>query len=255
MGHPEDAAALARLGLVPRALHDVGEPDLTVELLGRLWPSPLLRRAVASGADLGSGLALVDASSLRGPHPTRVPIVAAGRMGDLMPEVRRLATWEVPVLALDLTTLADTPPFGPQAWHPRSRDDLAEVVAAAGRPVWLIGIASADDAAVAADAGVDAIVVDGVLGHHLGGPATAELLPEVVDAVAGMLRVLAGGAVGGGVDALRLLALGADAVVVGGERPTAALEEELRYAMRLTGCASLVDVGYDIVFAPLFDEP
>ncbi len=73
--------------------------------------------------------------------------------------------------------------------------------------------------------------------------------------MAGMLRVLAGGDVGGGVDALRLLALGADAVVVGGERPTAALEEELRYAMRLTGCASLADVGYDIVFAPLFDEP
>jgi isopentenyl diphosphate isomerase/L-lactate dehydrogenase-like FMN-dependent dehydrogenase len=252
MGHPQDTAALARLGLVPRALHDVGEPDLTIELLGRRWPSPLLRRALAPGADLGHALVLVDAAALRRGDPTQVPIVAAGRMGDVMPEVRRLAAWEVPALALDLTALADTPPFGPHAWHPRSRD---EVVAAAGRPVWLLGIASAEDAAVAADAGIDALVVDGVLGRHLGGPPTAELLPEVVDAVAGMLRVLAGGEIAGGVDALRLLALGADAVVIGGERPTTALEEELRYAMRLTGCATLADVGYDIVFAPLFDEP
>ena len=118
-----------------------------------------------------------------------------------------------------------------------------------------MGVASAEDAAVAAEAGVDALVVDGALGRRVGGPATAEALPEVVDAVAGMMRVLAGGAIGSGIDALRLLALGADAVVVGGERPTSALEDELRYAMRLTGCASLADVGYDVVFAPLFDEP
>jgi isopentenyl diphosphate isomerase/L-lactate dehydrogenase-like FMN-dependent dehydrogenase len=254
MGHPQDTAALARVGLVPRALHDVGEPDLTIEFLGRRWPSPLLRRALAPGADLGHALVLADAATLRRPAPALVPIVAAGRMGDLMPEVRRLATWDVPALALDLTALADTPPFGPQVWHPRSRDDLAEVVAAAGRPVWLLGVASAEDAAVAADAGIDAIVVDGVLGRHLGGPPTAELLPEIVDAVAGMLRVLAGGEIASGIDALRLLALGADAVVIGGERPTTALEDELRYAMRLTGCAALADVGYDIVFAPLFDE-
>jgi isopentenyl diphosphate isomerase/L-lactate dehydrogenase-like FMN-dependent dehydrogenase len=90
--------------------------------------------------------------------------------------------------------------------------------------------------------------------RHLGGPATVDLLPEVVDAVAGMLRVLAGGGVGGGADVLRLLALGADAVVVGGERPTAALEEELRYAMRLTGCGTLADVGYDALFEPLFGD-
>ena len=255
MAHPFDLAALARLGLVPRALHDVVEPDLGVELLGRSWPTPLLRRVTAAGTDLGRALALVESTELRAPHAERVPVVSAGRMGDLMPEVRRLAELGVPAVALDLSPLADATPLGGHAWRPRSREDLAEVVAAAGRPVWLLGIASAEDAAVAAEAGVDALVVDGALGRHLGGPATVEVLPEVVDAVAGMLRVLAGGVIGSGIDALRLLALGAEAVVVGGDRPSAALEEELRYAMRLTGCATLAEVGYDIVFAPLFGEP
>jgi 4-hydroxymandelate oxidase len=172
-----------------------------------------------------------------------------------MPEVRRLTDLEAPALAFDLAPLADAAPFGSHPWRPRSRDDLAELLAAAGRPVWLLGVASAEDATVAAEAGFDALVVDGAIGRHLGGPATADVLPEVVDAVAGMVRVLAGGVVGSGVDVLRLLALGADAVVVGGERPTAVLEEELRYAMRLTGCATLAEVGYDAVFAPLFGEP
>ena len=73
--------------------------------------------------------------------------------------------------------------------------------------------------------------------------------------MAGMVRVLAGGQVGSGLDVFRLLALGADAVVVGGDRPTAVLDEELRYALRLTGCATLADVGYDALFEPLFAEP
>jgi isopentenyl diphosphate isomerase/L-lactate dehydrogenase-like FMN-dependent dehydrogenase len=255
MGHPRDLAALARVALVPRALHHVAEPDLGLDLLGRRWPSPVLRRSGAAGADLGTSLTLVDAHEVRASQPTRIPVIGAGRMGELMPEVRRLADLEVPALAFDLAPLAEAAPFGAQAWRPRSRDDLAELLAAAGRPVWLLGIASAEDATVAAEAGFDALVVDGAIGRHLGGPATADVLPEVVDAVAGMVRVLAGGTVGSGIDVLRLLALGADAVVVGGERPTAVLEEELRYAMRLTGCATLAEVGYDAVFAPLFGEP
>lgn len=255
MPHPDDLAALARVGLVPRALHDVADPDLGVELLGRRWPSPIVRRVGTAPTDVGPSLLLVDAAEVTAHHPARVPVAPAGRMGQLMPEVRRLAALEVPAIALDLVTLADAAPFGASPWRPRSREDLAELVAAAGRPLWLLGVASAEDAAVAAEAGVDALVVDGALGRRLGGPATAEALPEVVDAVAGMLRVLAGGEIASGIDALRLLALGADAVVVGGERPTAALEDELRYAMRLTGCATLAAVGYDVVFAPVFAEP
>jgi isopentenyl diphosphate isomerase/L-lactate dehydrogenase-like FMN-dependent dehydrogenase len=255
MVHPDDLAALARVSLIPRALHAVFEPNLSVELLGRLWPSPLLRSATTHAEADTDTLTLVPAAHVSSANHGRLPLVPPGKMGEVMPEVRRLAALGVPAVALDLRPLHASEPFGLMDWRPRSRDDLAEIMAAAGRPVWLLGVASAEDASAAADAGIDAIVVDGALGVHLGGPATAEVLPEVVDAVAGMLRVLAGGAVGGGLDVLRLLALGADAVVVGGDRSTSALLAELTYGMRLSGCGNLSEVGYDIVFAPAFGEP
>jgi isopentenyl diphosphate isomerase/L-lactate dehydrogenase-like FMN-dependent dehydrogenase len=251
-----DLVALARWALVPRVLHDVVDPDPGVELLERPRPHPIVRRYHGGARAAPDGaLTLVEAAAVTEPHPDRIPVLPSGKMGELMPEVRRLVALDVPALALDLTHLGDVAPFGSNPWRPRTREDLAELAAAAGRPVWLVGVASADDAAVAAEAGLDAIVVDAALGRHLGGPATADVLPEVVDAVAGMLRVLAGGHVGSGLDVFRLLALGADAVVVAGDRPTAALDEELRYALRLTGCATLADVGYDALFEPLFGEP
>lgn len=251
-----DRAALDRWAVIPRVLHDVVDPDPAAELLGRVRASPIVRRVLGAPRSAPDGsLTLVDATFVQEGHLERIPVLASARMGDLMPEVRRLVALDVPAVALDLSHLADVPPFGPHAWRPRTREDLAELAAAAGRPVWVLGIASAEDATVAAEAGLDAIVVDGALGRHVGGPATADLLPEIVDAVAGMLRVLAGGTVAGGVDVLRLLALGADGVVVAGERPTAAIDEELRYAMRLTACATLADIGYDALFEPLFGDP
>jgi isopentenyl diphosphate isomerase/L-lactate dehydrogenase-like FMN-dependent dehydrogenase len=245
--HPRDRAALDRLPLIPRALHDAGEPDLSCLLLGRGWRSPLIRSGAMATSTRPDELALIpdEAEAAQG----RVLVFAPERMGALMPRIRASSLRPAAAIALDLTPLAASEPWGREAWLPRSRDDLAEVIAAAGRPVWLLGVASVEDAAVAAEAGIDAIVVDGALGARLGGPATAEILPDVLDAVAGTLQVLCGGDVADGVAAFRALALGADAVVIGGERPSAALEAELRYALRLTGCASLADVGYDRIHA------
>jgi isopentenyl diphosphate isomerase/L-lactate dehydrogenase-like FMN-dependent dehydrogenase len=253
MGHPDDLTALAHIPLLPRTLRGVIDPDLACDLLGQRWPSPILRRG-RTPLPAEGGLTLVDASAVHTGAAGVIPVLSNDRMGQLMPEVRRLAALEVAALVLDLSPLARAIPFETAPWHPRSREELGEILAAAGRPLWLAGVASAEDAAAAAEVGVEAIIVDGSLGRALAGPATAELLPEVVDAVAGVTRVLAGGEVGGGIDVLRLLALGADAVVVGGDRSSAALVAELIYGMRLTGCATLRDIGYDIIFAPLFED-
>lgn len=252
MRHPDDLTALAHIALLPRVLR-AAEPELSCCLLGARWPTPILRRC-REPLTGDPTLTLVDAGGLRVPNRALIPVLSNDRMGVLMPEVRRLAGLPVPALVLDLNPLAATAPLGLGSWQPRSREDLAEIVAAAGRPLWLAGVASAEDAAMAAEAGVEAVIVDSGLGRALAGPATAEILPEVVDAVAGVTRVLAAGEVASGIDVLRLLALGAEAVVVAGDRSSAALIEELRYGMRLTGCATLRDIGYDIIFAPLFED-
>ncbi|MBS3933267.1 MAG: hypothetical protein KGZ35_02840, partial [Truepera sp.] len=70
----------------------------------------------------------------------------------------------------------------------------------------------------------------------------------------GTVAVYAGGPVQSGIDIFRYLAVGAEAVVVVSDRSLASLQAELAYAMRLTGCATLADISYDAIFAPLFSE-
>ena len=85
-----------------------------------------------------------------------------------------------------------------------------------GRKFIVKGIMTPDDAHRAIDAGCDAIVVSNhggrVLDHC---PGTATVLPAIADAVRGKITILADGAVRDGVDVLKMLALGADAVLVG----------------------------------------
>ncbi len=249
--------ALDDYQLIPRLLHGVHEASTATSVLGQLLALPLvplLRDQPEGGLETLSLIEaeLVLAGSEALPYPRSVALLKPLKMGELMPQVRKLAARGVAALALDLTLLAETPPFGSHAWRPRTREDLAELGAAAGCPVWLYGIASPADAEIAVEAGIEGIVVHGGAGRHLGAPSTLELFPEVFDAVAGMTGVYAGGPVRDGVDVFRYLAIGAGAVVLESDRPLAKLQAELAYAMRLTGCETLADISYDAIFAPLF---
>ena len=132
-----------------------------------------------------------------------------------------------------------------------------------GRKFIVKGIMTPDDAHRAIDAGCDAIVVSNhggrVLDHC---PGTATVLPAIADAVRGKITILADGAVRDGVDVLKMLALGADAVLVGRPLCIAAIgggvegvtkywqqmQGQLVQAMLLTGCASLADVREHIIY-------
>lgn len=252
-------AALDEYLLLPRVLHAVLHTDLSTEALDRSLPGPMVPRLHRAGASLGT-LAVIDVDTalrLDNKHPVADTIALLGpaRMDELIEKVGLLAERDVAAVGLDVAPLGATAPFGQREWRPRTREEIAELRAAAGCPLWLFGILSAADAEVAAEAGADGVVVSGELGRYLGAPTVIDLLPEVIDAVAGMLTIVAGGPVRNGVDVLRYLAVGAELVVVDGDRSLPALTAELDYAMRLTGCASIGDIGYDTLFAPLFGEP
>lgn len=88
--------------------------------------------------------------------------------------------------------------------------------AACPLPVLLKGIQTGEDAALACEHGAAGIVVSNHGGRQLDGvAATADLLPEIVEAVAGRLEVLVDGGIRRGSDALVALALGARAVLIG----------------------------------------
>ncbi|CAN5464826.1 alpha-hydroxy-acid oxidizing protein [soil metagenome] len=253
-----DFAALESYQLIPRLLHGVEQADTGTEILGTPCAAPLLPLFASSlgrAPQALEGLSLVAAELAPGLEPAQVvPLVRSQKMGVLMPQVRKLRSLGVPAVALDLTALAETPPYGRGEWRPRTKEDLAELRAAAGVPFWLYGVGSPADAEIAMEAGLEAIVVHTGAGLKLGSPATIEIFPDIFDAVAGMVAVYAGGAVRDGIDVFRYLAVGAEAVVVENDRPLAQLTAELEYAMRLTGCQTVADIGYETIFAPLFGE-
>ena len=78
------------------------------------------------------------------------------------------------------------------------------------------GVLDAEDARRAADAGVDGIVVSNHGGRQLDSvPSTVRALPEIAEAVGDQVEVLADGGVRTGLDVVKMVALGARAVLIG----------------------------------------
>ncbi len=130
---------------------------------------------------------------------------------------------------------------------------LDEVRSLSQLPLVLKGIQTAEDAALACEHGVDAIVVSNHGGRQLDAVApTAELLPEIIDAVAGRIEVYVDGGIRRGSDVVKALALGARAVLAGraplwglacaGEAGAQLLLEllrdEIELGLALCGCTS-----------------
>jgi isopentenyl diphosphate isomerase/L-lactate dehydrogenase-like FMN-dependent dehydrogenase len=131
--------------------------------------------------------------------------------------------------------------------------DLGELASECPLPILVKGVLTGEDAALAIEHGAAGVVVSNHGGRQLDRClATADALPEAVDAVAGRGAVLVDGGIRRGVDVAIALALGADAVLVGrpalwglaagGEdgarRVLELLSEELELTLALCGCAS-----------------
>jgi L-lactate dehydrogenase (cytochrome) len=126
----------------------------------------------------------------------------------------------------------------------------------------LKGVLDAEDARLAADAGVDAIVVSNHGGRQLdGATSTIAALPRVVEAVAGRCEVLLDGGVSSGQDVLKALALGARACLIGkaflyglaargGDGVSLALQiirKELEISMALCGVNDVRDASRQVL--------
>ncbi|HEX4260234.1 MAG TPA: alpha-hydroxy acid oxidase [Acetobacteraceae bacterium] len=83
-------------------------------------------------------------------------------------------------------------------------------------PLILKGIATAEDAARACELGVAAVYVSNHGGRQLDhGRGALDVLPEVVEAVAGRARIIIDGGFSRGTDIVKAIVLGADTVAVG----------------------------------------
>lgn len=95
-------------------------------------------------------------------------------------------------------------------------DDVKRVQDSFDIPLIIKGIATAEDAAMAAEQGIDAVYVSNHGGRQLDhGRGGIDVLPEIVAAVEGRSQVIFDGGVMRGADVVKAMILGADAVGIG----------------------------------------
>ena len=140
----------------------------------------------------------------------------------------------------------------------KSVAELRELVQSTHLPFIIKGITSEEDAAAALETGCKVVSISNhggrVLDCMLG---IAEVLPRLVPILKGKVVITADGGVRTGFDAVKMLALGADFVMVGREMIRAAigggaegvrlemefLSKDLRKAMIMTGSDSVADIN------------
>lgn len=149
----------------------------------------------------------------------------------------------------------------PPAGH-KTVEDLREIASLGEKPFIIKGIMTPKSAEKAVSAGAKAIVVSNHGGRVLDQcPATAEVLPEIVDAVGGKCKVLVDGGIRDGLDIFKALAVGADAVLMarpfvnaiyqGGEQAAiemvAKFATELKDAMSMCGAKRIKDIDKSMI--------
>lgn len=125
-------------------------------------------------------------------------------------------------------------------------------------PLALKGIATAEDARIAVDHGVDWIYVSNHGGRQLDhGRGTMDALPEIIDAAAGQAKIMVDGGFCRGSDIIKALGIGADlvglgrmqcyALAAGGGaaiiRMLELLEDEMLRSMALLGVSAIGELG------------
>jgi isopentenyl diphosphate isomerase/L-lactate dehydrogenase-like FMN-dependent dehydrogenase len=290
--------ALKEYGLIMRSMAGVEEPDTTTEVFGQKLALPVLIApvggivlnakvdgdpqkveedycdAVTQGAiDAGtiaftgdSGAAYMYASGIRAckAHPGQVIPTIKPRDDEAIIERAKLAEEAgAPAVAsdIDAATLINMRIFG-QPVGPKSPASIKKIAESVKIPFIVKGIMSKDEAIACVEAGAKGIVVSNHGGRILDGMAgTADVLPEIAAAVKGKITIFVDGGVHTGEDVLKMLALGADAVLIGRPAAVAAIgggregvkiilddfQHQLSDAMMMTGVATVKDVDMSIL--------
>ena len=281
--------ALAEVKLKQKVVHQVTAPDTQVTLFGQALSLPVMgapisgiafnwnnfisedayaQAVVGGSAQAGvigwigdskdpalytSGLAAVKANGGRG-----IPTIKPRENDAILALIERAVATGAPAVAIDIdaAALINMTAAG-QAVSAKTTDELKMLCAKSPLPVIIKGVMTPEDALAVAEAGAAGIVVSNHGGRVLDDtPGTAEVLPAIAKAVAGKLVVLVDGGVRTGWDVLKMLALGADGVLIGRPLLLGAvggadgvqvimdkLKDELVAAMIMTGCASCKDAG------------
>jgi isopentenyl diphosphate isomerase/L-lactate dehydrogenase-like FMN-dependent dehydrogenase len=292
----ENFNSLNKYKLNMRVIHDAKNPDTSIQIFGRKMDIPVLAAPV-SGTTLNMGgkfteeeyiswviggcldggiypivgdtavdsFLITNLKKLKEYSGNGIAIIKPWENKNVISKIKIAEEAGVFAVGMDidaagLITLAlHGKPVGP-----KTIEEIKEIVESTKLPFILKGIMTPDEAELAVEAGVNAIVVSNHGGRVLDQtPGVAEVLPDIAKAVKGKVTILADGGIRSGVDILKMLALGADAVLIGRPFVTASfggqregvklyvenLKSELKSAMVLTGCKSIEHVDSRILYS------
>lgn len=287
----ENIRALDEIKLRSRLIHDIHEPETKTEILGlkldmpvmiaplagakfnmgnaiseELFANTVVNSAIAAGIVACTGDGTEEAfecgiKAIEKINGNAIPVVKPWIGSILDQRLERCLKSGCKIIGMDLDAATNAAlNKGKRRVGPKTCAELSAIVEkihATGRKFMLKGILSKEDAKLAKEAGCDAIVVSNHGGRIFeSAPATATALPAIAD-VAGSMTVLVDGGIRSGADVLKMLALGAKAVLlgrpviiaaIGGEEEGVSiilkrLHRQLKECMVLTGCENITNVG------------
>jgi 4-hydroxymandelate oxidase len=283
--------ALARIDLQARNIHDVHKPDMTFDFFGHKLSMPLMAAptggttynmggklteeefvtAICEGCNRAGTLgAVADGigdpievfekrlQTLKSKNLKAIVGLKPRLQKDIILRMKLAAEGGALALTIDLDSAGRAARATPgQTVEPKTPAQLAELVKASPLPLLFKGIMTVDEAKACLNAGAAGIVVSNHGGRTLVDAAgTADVLPEIADAVNGKCMILVDGCVARGSDVEKYLALGADGCLAGRHFIRAAhgaladgvalfanrIKNELSVAMILTGAKDLASI-------------
>jgi isopentenyl diphosphate isomerase/L-lactate dehydrogenase-like FMN-dependent dehydrogenase len=287
-------ASLAALRLNMRLLHDADSPDPTTTFLGQALDLPVMAAPIG-GVSFNMGGAISEDdyilaklkgcreqgimgctgdgvppfiheagfAAIRAVEGKGIPFIKPWEDEALFRKLGQAVATGAPLVGMDIDAagLVTLRQMGHPV-SPKSPAKMKAIIESVPVPFILKGIMTADQARLAVDVGAAAIVVSNHGGRVLDhAPGAAEVLPEIAAAVRGQIGILADGGIRSGGDVLKMIALGADAVLIGRpfsvatvggglEGVTAYIDQiknEFVSAMVLTGCRDIGSIDRDIL--------
>lgn len=287
--------SLSKIRFNMRLIHDVTDPDTSVTLFGKSLSLPVIAAPIGGVSfNMGGGVSEEDYieaiingcnakgtigctgdgvpefiytagfSAIRKSDGHGIPFIKPWEDEELQMKIRAAKATGTDIMGMDIDAagLITLRKMG-RPVSPKPLATLREIVSGCGMKFILKGVMTPDEAQLAIEAGVDGIVVSNHGGRVLDyAPAAADVLQEIAAVAKGRITLLADGGIRSGGDVLKMLALGADAVMIGRPFSVAAvggLQEgvetyistiaaELKQVMVLTGTARATAVDKRILY-------
>ena len=286
--------SLARVKVNMRTIHDKVNPDTSVEIFGKTISVPVMVGPMTGSTyNMGGKVSepefakYIVEGSLKaesfamtgdGADPTMyeagleaikefgggIPIIKPRSNDEILNKIKQAEKAGALAVGIDvdgagLVTMA----LKGQPVGPKTKAELKEIIQSTSLPFILKGIMTVEEAQMAVEIGAKAIVVSNHGGRVLDScPGAAEVLPAIAERVKGKITIFADGGVRTGLDVLKMLALGADCVLIGRPFVTqafgggaqgvtehyTAIRNQLFQAMILTGCGTTREIDGKVIY-------